>query len=120
MYTYSFEKLEVWQLSRQLVRKIYDTTSSFPKDEQFGLTNQLRRASVSVSSNIAEGSGRISNKDKARFIEIAFSSLLEVINQLILANDLSFVDEHELSVFREEINELSNKLNAFHKKLLSN
>ncbi|MCU4157936.1 four helix bundle protein [Carboxylicivirga sp. A043] len=120
MYTYNFEKLEIWQLSRQLVRKIYQTTGSFPKEEQFGLTNQLRRASVSISSNIAEGSGRISNKDKARFIEIAFTSLLEVVNQLILANDLTFIDEKQLIVFREEINELSNKLNAFHKKLLSN
>lgn len=120
MYTYSFEKLEVWQLSRRLVRSIYQVTATFPKDEQFGLTNQLRRASVSISSNIAEGSGRITNKDKARFIEIAYSSLLEVVNQLILSNDLDFINNNALFVFREEISELSNKLNAFHKKLLSN
>lgn len=120
MYIYNFEKLEVWQLSRQLVRNIYQTTGGFPKDEQFGLTNQLRRASVSISSNIAEGSGRMSNKDKARFIEIAFSSLLEVVNQLILSNDLGFIDDMTLSDYREEINELSNKLNTFHKKLLTN
>ncbi|MCG8581071.1 MAG: four helix bundle protein [Bacteroidales bacterium] len=117
MYTYNFEKLEVWQLSRKLVRRIYHTTRSFPREEEFGLTSQLRRASVSISSNIAEGSGRSSNKDKARFIEIAFSSLLEVINQLILANDLAFISENDLITYREEINELSNKLNAFHKRL---
>nr|WP_319397864.1 four helix bundle protein [uncultured Carboxylicivirga sp.] len=119
MYTYNFEKLEIWQLSRILVRKIYITTTSFPESEKFGLTNQLRRASVSISSNIAEGSGRQSNKDKGRFIEISYSSLLEVLNQLILSNDLGFISDKNLAELRLEINELSNKLNSFHKKLLS-
>ncbi|MBS2098560.1 four helix bundle protein [Carboxylicivirga linearis] len=118
MYTYSFEKLEIWQLSRKLVKEIYSVTSKFPESEKFGLTNQLRRAAVSISSNIAEGNGRNSKKDKARFIEIAYSSLLEVLNQLILSNDLDFITENVLSKFRIQINELSNKLNSFHKNLI--
>ena len=82
---YSFENLEVWQKSRKLVKTIYKTTEKFPKDEKFGLTSQIRRVSISVSSNIAEGSTRWSKKDKARFYEIAFGSLMEILNQLILS-----------------------------------
>ncbi|WP_439185456.1 four helix bundle protein [Carboxylicivirga taeanensis] len=117
MYIYNFEKLEIWHLSRQLVKRVYQTTQIFPENEKFGLTNQLRRACVSISSNIAEGSGRFSHKERARFIEIAFTSLLEVLNQLILSNDLGYIDDNALEQYRGEINELSNKLNAFHKGL---
>lgn len=119
MYTYSFEKLEIWQLSRKLVKRIYQTTQSFPDNEKYCLTNQLRRAVVSISSNIAEGNGRSTNKDRARFIEIAYSSLLEVLNQLILSNDLEFLSNEELESYRIDINELSNKLNAFRRNLLN-
>jgi four helix bundle protein len=119
MHIYNFEKLEVWQLSRQLVKKIYLTTQSFPDSEKYGLTNQLRRAGVSISSNIAEGIGRVTNKERARYIEIAYSSLLEVLNQLILSNDLGFLNEQELLNYRNDIDLLSNKLNAFHRKLLN-
>ncbi|NOU47567.1 MAG: four helix bundle protein, partial [Bacteroidales bacterium] len=69
---YAFENLEVWQKSRILVKSVYVLTASFPNDEKFGLTSQMRRACVSVSSNIAEGSTRWSQKDQARFYEIAF------------------------------------------------
>ncbi len=118
MYQYNFEKLEIWQLSRVLVKNIYKTTGSFPETEKFGITNQLRRAAVSISSNIAEGSGRSSIKDKARFIEIAFTSLLEVVNQLILSNDLGFINDESLNKLKTEISELSNKINAFYKRLI--
>jgi len=80
---YAFEKLEVWQKSRSLVKKIYDVTSRFPIEEKYALTIQLRRASISVSSNIAEGSTRWGKRDKARFYEIAYGSLIEVMNQLV-------------------------------------
>lgn len=117
MYTYGFEKLEVWQLSRKLVKDIYLVTQSFPESEKFGLVNQLRRASVSISSNIAEGNSRSTNREKARFIEISFSSLMEVLNQLILTNDLLFIEDSVLVEFRLKIEELSNKLNALHKSI---
>jgi len=67
MYTYSFEKLEVWKLARELVKEIYRLTEKFPSEEKFGLIGQLRRASVSVSSNLAEGSSRKSAKEQAHF-----------------------------------------------------
>lgn len=85
MYTYSFEKLEVWVESKDFAKRIYLVTSKFPDTEKFGLTSQLRRASVSISSNIAEGSARKSYKDKAHFSTIAFGSAVEVLNQLIIA-----------------------------------
>ncbi len=113
MHTYGFEKLEIWQLSRLLVKNVYEATQTFPADEKYGLTSQLRRASVSISSNIAEGVGRSTQKERARFIEIAYSSLMEVLNQLILSNDLAFLTGEQLNKFRNDINELSNKLNAY-------
>lgn len=94
---YSFEKLEVWKKSRELVKDIYHLTQTFPSEEKFGLTNQIRRAIVSVSSNIAEGSTRQTFKEKARFYEIAFGSLIEVLNQLLLASDLGYVAESKLN-----------------------
>ena len=118
MYTFSFEKLEVWQLSRKLSVSIYKTTASFPSEEQYGLISQLRRASVSVSSNIAEGNSRFSQKDKAHFFEMSFSSLMEVMNQLIISFDLSFIPNETLNVYRKNIAELSNKLNALHKSIV--
>ncbi|MCF8347854.1 MAG: four helix bundle protein [Bacteroidales bacterium] len=112
---YSFEKLEVWKKSRMLVKIIYYTTNSFPSEEKFGLTNQIRRAIVSVSSNIAEGSTRQTNKEKARFYEIAFGSLIEVLNQLILANDMNYITKDELNKIRPQIEETGRMLNALHK-----
>ncbi len=112
---YSFENLEVWQMSRELVKEIYQLTSTFPKDEKYGLTSQLRRASVSVSSNIAEGSTRWSKKDQSRFYEIAFGSLIEVLNQLILSTDLEFLQETQLTEIRTKIDQTGRMLNALHK-----
>ena len=112
---YAFEKLEVWQKSRSLVKKIYDVTSRFPTEEKYGLTSQLRRASVSVSSNIAEGSTRWGKRDKARFYEIAYGSLIEVMNQLVLSADLGFINEDELDVIKPQIAEISRMLDALYK-----
>ena len=89
----SFEQLDVWQEARRFVLKVYDIQSKFPAFEKYGLADQLRRAVISVSSNIAEGSGRRSWKDKIRFIEYAYGSLMEVYCQLILADDLHYLDE---------------------------
>ena len=75
MKIYSFEKLDVWQKSRALIKGIYRLTESFPSDEKFGLTNQLRRAGVSVASNLAEGTSRASGRDQARFTQLSYGSL---------------------------------------------
>lgn len=113
MYKYSFEKLEVWQLSRELVKEIYRVTSSFPTEEQFGLTRQLRRASISISSNLAEGSSRKSWKDQAHFTQMSYGSLMEVLNQLIISIDLEFIGSAELNKIRPKIETIGNKLNSF-------
>ena len=119
MHTYSFEKLEVWQKARLLVKKIYKITSDFPSDEKFGLTSQIRRAAVSVTCNLAEGSSRTSNKDQAHFTQLSYSSLMEVLNLLIVSNDLAFIDQNILEELRDIIEEISNGLNALRKYQLS-
>ena len=82
---FNFEKLEVWHKAIAFADLIYDATGVFPNAEGFGLTNQMRRAAVSISSNIAEGSSRVSSSDYARFIEIATGSLFEVVSQSTIA-----------------------------------
>jgi four helix bundle protein len=111
MRLYSFEKLDVWNLSRNLTKDIYRISRMFPDDEKFGLTSQIRRASISVSSNIAEGSSRKSGKEQARFTEISYGSLLEILGQLIVALDLEFITEEILVKQRPLIEEIGNKLN---------
>ena len=111
MRLYSFEKLEVWQLGRELTVDIYRISRDFPEDEKFGLTSQIRRAAISITSNIAEGSSRQTGKEQARFTEIAFGSLLEVLNQIIIASDLEYIEKEVVSNERTLIEELGNKLN---------
>jgi four helix bundle protein len=93
---FRFEKLEAWQLAIEFARRVYKVTSRFPDTERFGLTSQMRRSSVSISSNIAEGSGRASDRDFARFIEIAYGSIMEVVSQAQLAKLQGILgnDEH--------------------------
>ena len=109
-YQFSFEKLEVWQLSRQLAGEIYRVTKAFPAEEKYSLVSQIRRSAVSVSANIAEGTSRQTAKDQAHFTVMAFSSLMELFNHLIIATDLTYINEIELSSFREKIQPLSVKL----------
>lgn len=102
---FNFEKLEVWQKAVDFADLIYAVTRSFPSDERFGLTNQMRRAAVSVSSNIAEGSSRMSKTDFARFIEISIGSVFEVVSQAFIARRQGLLTEaefHELYRLAEE------------------
>ena len=115
MYVFSFEKLNVWKESILLVKNIYKLTVNFPSEEKFGLTSQLRRAAVSISSNIAEGTSRNTNKDKAHFTTIAYSSTMEVLNQLIIAKELEFITEENYLEIRTQIYKISNMLNALRK-----
>lgn len=112
MYTYSFEKLEVWIEAKKFTKKLYAITNSFPDSEKYGLTNQLRRASVSICSNIAEGSARNSFKDKAHFTTMAFSSAVEVLNQIIIAVELGFINNEDYLGLRMSLESITNKLNA--------
>lgn len=112
MKTFSFEKLNVWQKARKLSIIIYKVTKLFPDDERFGLISQMRRCAISISSNIAEGTGRHSAKDKARFTEIAYGSALELLNQSILSNELEFLSDENYNLIRSNISEITAMLDA--------
>jgi four helix bundle protein len=111
-YLFPHEKLEAWQLAKELARKIYDLTSAFPSRERFGLVDQVRRAGVSVMSNLAEGSGRTSVRDQAHFSQIAYGSLLEVDAQLQLSSELGFLSEANYKQIRQAIHVLARKISA--------
>ena len=102
-YSYSFEKLDVWQESRKLVKIVYELISKFPDVERFGLCNQIRRAVISIPSNIAEGSGKKSSKEQVHFLEIAYGSLMEVYCQIILSKDLEFLSEEQFRIVKQQI-----------------
>ena len=107
-----FRQLRVWEESHQLTLEIYKITKTFPKEEIFALTNQLRRASASIPSNIAEGCGRGSNKDYANFLQMAMGSAYEIDYQLILARDLAYINE-------ENYKRISGKIDALKRQLAS-
>jgi four helix bundle protein len=117
MKVFSFEKLEVWKEVKDLTKEIYITTASFPESEKFGLVNQIRRAIVSVSSNIAEGSARSSKKEQSYFYQIAFSSLMEVLSQLIISCELGYLENNKLNDLREILSKSAYKLNRLRSSL---
>lgn len=116
---HNFKELKVWQKSRHLVKEVYLLTKKFPKDELFGLTSQVRRAAVSIPSNIAEGCGRNTDKDTKRFIDIAQGSSFEVETQMILAYDLEYITKEEVNIIWEKINEVQRMLRGFGDSLKS-
>ena len=110
MYVYSFEKLLVWQKAKGLAKEIYALTGKFPNTEQYNLTTQMQRAAISIVSNLAEGTSRSSYKDKARFSEISYGSLMELLAQLIIAYELNYVNEVNYLSTRNLIEELGKGL----------
>jgi len=114
---HSYENLKVWQDSIELASLVYALSKTFPKEEQFGLVSQIRRAAVSVSSNIAEGSSRKSKKDYTRFLDIAIGSLNEVESLLHIAIRLQFVSQAQSQPLIDIILSLGNSLGAFRKYL---
>jgi four helix bundle protein len=119
MKTYSFEKLNVWKESLDLVTSIYKITKDFPKEEKFGLISQIRRAAVSISSNLAEGTSRRTQKDQARFTVISFSSAMEVLNQIIISKELNYISENDYIFVREKIEKIANMLNSLRNSQLA-
>ena len=117
MYTYYFEKLDVWKNSREFVKVIYEMSYEFPQREMYGLTSQLRRSASSITSNISEGFSRETNKDKARFINMSYSSALETLNHIITAKDLNYLSEEHYVEARNKLEKITNQLNALHKRL---
>lgn len=109
----SYKDLDVWKNNRLLVKSVYQLSKLFPKDEQYGLTNQIRRAAVSVPSNIAEGCGRNHFKDSIQFFFIARASLYELETQLIVANDLEYISELQLTTILEQVTRCKKLINGF-------
>lgn len=115
---FNFEKLDVWQRANEFADMVYKVTRAFPDDERFGLTNQMRRAAVSVSSNIAEGSARSSRNDNARFLEIATGSLFEVVAQSFISRRQGFLSEADFKTLYATADELGRMLSGLRRSLL--
>lgn len=114
---FNFEKLETWQKAIAFADLIYRLTKSFPDGERFGPTSQMRRAAVSVSSNIAEGSSRHSKDDYGRFIEIATGSLFEVVSQSFIARNQGLIDHDSFRTIYEAAEEQSRMLSGLRRSL---
>ena len=108
-----YKDLKFWQLSRVFCKDIYLITKSFPSDEKFGLTSQLRRASVSIPSNIAEGASRVSNKDFARFLRISLGSCYEIETQLLISCDLAYIQKEELEKLQHTLDQIIKMMSRF-------
>ncbi len=112
---YSFEKLEVYKKSRVLLKELNILIKTYPKDETYGLISQIKRASASVTSNLAEGSGRASNVDKAHYTNISYSSCLELIDHLNSSLDLEYISEKVHEEFRLKLDPIISGLNGLYK-----
>ena len=119
MEQFNFERPVAWQHSKTLVKDVYRLTASFPHSELYALTNQIRRAVVSIGSNIAEGAGRRAAKEQAHFYEIAYGSLTELLCQMIFAYELGYIDAEELRTLRQSIDELARMLSGLKKSRLT-
>lgn len=115
----NFRNLKIWEKSHNLTLTIYKFTSSFPKEELYGLTSQMRRSSSSIPSNIAEGCGRNSQPQFARFLNIAFGSASELEYQLILSKDLGFIDEEAFDSLLDKVTEIKRMLTSLLKQVQS-
>ena len=114
----NYRKYEVWEIGHKLTREIYLLTSKFPKEEIYGLTSQIRRASVSIPTNIAEGCGRLTDKEFGRFIDVSLGSLNETEYLLFLSTEFNFISESEFEPIAIQMNLLRQKLIQLRKKLL--
>ena len=114
---FNFEKLDVWQKAIDFADLVYNLTRNFPADERFGLTNQMRRAAVSISSNIAEGTSRMSQTDFSRFIEIATGSVFEVVSQAFIGRRQGFLIEEDFRTLYSAADEIGRMLSGLRKSL---
>jgi len=112
---FRFETLSIWQDAREFSKNIYQLTKKFPKDELFGLTNQIRRAVNSIGANIAEGSASSSSKDFAHYLDIAIKSLYETVSHLQIAEDQEYITPKEKQLLYENADILARKTRAFRK-----
>ena len=120
MATFSFQNLIAWQKAHQFVLLVYSTTKTFPKDEQFGLTSQFRRAAVSIEANIAEGYKKLGKVDKLRFLNTAEGSLEECRDYIILSHDLDYITLEQFNQLCTAIEESSKLLIAYSNGIINN
>ena len=118
-YLFQFEKLNAWQEARKLVVDVYRLLEKFPKTENYALCDQLRRAAISVPSNIAEGTGRMAIKEQTHFLEIAFGSLMEIYCQLQIAVDLNYITSEDLQNIKRRIFTASKLISGLHTSKLA-
>lgn len=118
MKAYSFKSLTVYIKAKDLVKDIYNIVKLFPLEERYALSDQLRRAVISVPSNIVEGINRMSNKEKSHFLEIAYASLMEVCCQIDIAKDLGFIDKQTNEDLENKINEIGKLISGLRKSIL--
>ncbi len=114
----NFRNIVVWQLSIQFVEQIYSLTSKFPNEEKYGLTSQIRRSSISIPSNIAEGSSRNSQKEFVRFLSIAIGSSFELETQLLIANKINLIDNDVYSEMTKKLNQIQATLGSNKSKII--
>ena len=112
MYTYGFERLEVWREAKDLTLSIYRLCTELPRSEEFGLSSQLKRASVSICSNLAESTTYKSKKHQSHYSTLAFGSAVEVLNHLILASELGLIDKVTYLSLRSNLESITNKINS--------
>jgi four helix bundle protein len=110
---HNFKKLSIWVNAMSLVKDVYLLTSNFPKEEKFGLISQINRCSISIPSNIAEGSSRSSNKEFSHFIKIALGSLFELETQIILSSDFKMINDQDSNIILDKITTLQKMINGF-------
>jgi four helix bundle protein len=110
---HNLKKLNIWVNAMSLVKDIYLLTSNFPKEEKFGLISQINRCSISIPSNIAEGSSRSSNKEFSHFIKIALGSLFELETQIILSSDFKMINDPDSIIILDKITTLQKMINGF-------
>lgn len=111
-----FQNLIVYQQTKELVKLVYRLMKKFPSDERYALCDQLRRSVISIPSNIAEGMGRIAEKEQSHFINIAFGSLMEVLAQMDIAKDLEYISQEEYLHIEKLVNEISKMLSSLRAK----
>ncbi|MEW6196562.1 MAG: four helix bundle protein [Bacteroidota bacterium] len=114
-----YKKLLVWERSHKFALEIYNLSKSFPKEELYGITSQIRRAALSIPTNIAEGSDKYTSKDFSRYLGIASGSASEVDYLLLFVKELKIVDNDKVELLINEINEIKKMLNAFQSKIIS-
>ena len=115
---FSFENLEVYEKARALVSDVYRIQNDLPKEERFGLGDQIRRAAVSILANLAEGSGRQSIKEKVHFVDISYGSLMEVFCELQTACDIGYMKEEQLNALRQQFTDIAKMLSGLRNSML--